>query len=250
MPASATHPPAPDPGPPVRRPRAGTALASTVFRRADQPAATGRGTPRSAPVTSPTRPAGTRCTAGTSPAASTRWRPTGPTARRTRPCPPTARELWWFDDTDGDEFGSWRAQPFGVRPRVGARRRCPTVAAGYPAGLEVGTSVVLAGFSDDDGTRIHLARTGGASRRSSTGTPRTAGSARCPPTRRSGCCRIPSTATPATRRCGRCRCRPATSSASCPTRPGKGLAAHDLLAGARATSGCWSGTSGAGATSC
>ena len=34
------------------------------------------------------------------------------------------------------------------------------VAAGYPAGLEVGTSVVLAGFSDDDGTRIHLARTG------------------------------------------------------------------------------------------
>jgi dienelactone hydrolase len=69
-------------------------------------------------------------------------------------------QLWWFDDNDGDEFGSWRAQPFGSGPGS-AREALPTVAAGYPAGLEVGTSVVLAGFSDDDGTRIHLARTGG-----------------------------------------------------------------------------------------
>ena len=69
------------------------------------------------------------------------------------------RELWWFDDTDGDEFGSWRAQPFGVGPGS-AREALPTVPPGYPAGLEVGTSVVLAGFSDDDGTRIHLSRTG------------------------------------------------------------------------------------------
>ena len=44
---------------------------------------------------------------------------------------------------------------------------------------------------------------------SSTGTPRTAASARCPRTRASGCCRIPSTATPGIRRCGRSRCRPA-----------------------------------------
>jgi len=32
----------------------------------------------------------------------------------------------------------------------------PTVSPGYAAGLEVGRTVVLAGFSDDDGTRIHL----------------------------------------------------------------------------------------------
>lgn len=96
--------------------------------------------------------------------------------------------LWWFDDTAGDEFGAWRVQPFGSGPTgpVGgtaaadtaaddtaandnaagditrattdgtAELALPTVAAGYPAGLEVGTAVVLAGFSDDDGTRIHL----------------------------------------------------------------------------------------------
>ncbi len=66
--------------------------------------------------------------------------------------------LWWFDDTDGDEFGSWKAQPFGSGPGA-AGEALPGVAAGYPAGLEVGTGVVLAGLSDDDGTRIHL-RTG------------------------------------------------------------------------------------------
>ena len=70
-------------------------------------------------------------------------------------------ELWWFDDTDGDEFGSWRVQPFGAGPGS-AREAMPTVAAGYPAGLKVGTSVVLVGFSDDDGTRVHLAQAGGA----------------------------------------------------------------------------------------
>ncbi len=62
--------------------------------------------------------------------------------------------LWWFDDTDGDEFGSWQAQPFGAAPGQ-AIAALPDVPPGYPAGLEVGRSVVLAGFCDDDGTRIH-----------------------------------------------------------------------------------------------
>ena len=61
------------------------------------------------------------------------------------------------------------------------------------------------------------------SRRSSTRMPRTAASARCPPTKPSGCCRIPSTATPATRRCVRCPCRPARWSLNCPTHPAKAL---------------------------
>ncbi|MET0965094.1 MAG: prolyl oligopeptidase family serine peptidase [Nakamurella sp.] len=73
--------------------------------------------------------------------------------------------LWWFDDTAGDEFGSWRAQPFGAAADPGATQGAavlalPTVPAGYPAGLEVGRSTVLAGFSDDDGTRIYLASGG------------------------------------------------------------------------------------------
>ena len=36
----------------------------------------------------------------------------------------------------------------------------PEVAPGYSAGLAVGRSVVLAGFSDDDGTRVHLSTSG------------------------------------------------------------------------------------------
>ena len=26
------------------------------------------------------------------------------------------QSLWWFDDTDGNEFGVWRCQPFGAGP--------------------------------------------------------------------------------------------------------------------------------------
>ena len=64
--------------------------------------------------------------------------------------------LWWFDDRDGDEFGSWRAQPFGTGPTHPAAPALPDVPPGYPAGLEVGRRVVLAGFADDNGSRVHL----------------------------------------------------------------------------------------------
>jgi dienelactone hydrolase len=73
------------------------------------------------------------------------------------------KSLWWFDDHDGDEFGIWRNQPFGSGPvpTDAAAESLHGVASGYPAGVEVGTSLALAGFSDDDGTRIHLAAGGG-----------------------------------------------------------------------------------------
>ncbi len=64
--------------------------------------------------------------------------------------------LWWFDDHEGDEFGSWRRQPFGSGPAHDASPALPKVPSGYPAGLEVGRHMVLAGFADDDGCRIHL----------------------------------------------------------------------------------------------
>ena len=64
-------------------------------------------------------------------------------------------QLLWFDDTDGDEFGRWRSQPFGAAPGL-SEASMPTVAAGYPAGLEPGQDVTIAGFVDDDGSRIHL----------------------------------------------------------------------------------------------
>ncbi len=69
--------------------------------------------------------------------------------------------LWWFDDHDGDEFGSWRGQPFGSGPTSDASRSLPDVPPGYPAGLEVGRDVIVAGFADDDGSRVHLAVGGG-----------------------------------------------------------------------------------------
>ena len=73
------------------------------------------------------------------------------------------RSLWWFDDHDGDEFGSWRFQDFGSGPgaAAAAQEALPGVPAGYPAGVEVGRTLAIAGFSDDDGTRIHLAADGG-----------------------------------------------------------------------------------------
>lgn len=71
--------------------------------------------------------------------------------------------LWWFDDHDGDEFGCWRTQPFGADPTTPAGHPLPDAPAGYPAGLEVGRQLVLAGFADDEGTRIHRSVTGGPS---------------------------------------------------------------------------------------
>ena len=65
-------------------------------------------------------------------------------------------ELWWFDDTDGDEFGHWQRQAFGTDAHP-ASAAWPSVPPGYSCGLEVGRTVHLAGFSDDDGTRIYAA---------------------------------------------------------------------------------------------
>ncbi len=67
---------------------------------------------------------------------------------------PSGADLWWFDDTDGDEFGRWRRQPFAAPPGAGVEALAG-VQPGYPAGLELGRTVTLAGFADDDGTRIH-----------------------------------------------------------------------------------------------
>jgi dienelactone hydrolase len=70
--------------------------------------------------------------------------------------PPDGERVWWFADTDGDEFGHWVAEPFAgggpVEPAV------PGVEDGYPAGLEIGRRTVAAGTSTDDGTRIWLRR--------------------------------------------------------------------------------------------
>ncbi len=70
--------------------------------------------------------------------------------------PPDGETIWWFDDTDGDEFGRWVCEPFagGVAPA----QAVPGVTAGYPAGLDVGRTSVAVATSTDDGTTIWLRR--------------------------------------------------------------------------------------------
>ncbi|MFC9257375.1 prolyl oligopeptidase family serine peptidase [Amycolatopsis thailandensis] len=65
---------------------------------------------------------------------------------------PDGRWIWWFNDTDGDEFGSWVREPFA--PGAAAERAVPDVHDGYPAGLEIGTRVIAVGVSTDDGSEL------------------------------------------------------------------------------------------------
>ena len=75
---------------------------------------------------------------------------------------PDGGAVWWFADTDGDEFGHWVAEPFGGRaPDAEPAAAVPGVEDGYPAGLEIGRRLVAVGTSTDDGTRIWLGPRGG-----------------------------------------------------------------------------------------
>ncbi|MFE6818156.1 prolyl oligopeptidase family serine peptidase [Streptomyces sp. NPDC057677] len=74
---------------------------------------------------------------------------------------PDGAWIWWFADTDGDEFGVWMRQPFAGgadEPAV------PGLDPSYPAGLAIGRDgTVLVGRStDEDGSTVHLVRPGGA----------------------------------------------------------------------------------------
>jgi len=71
---------------------------------------------------------------------------------------PDGEQVWWFDDTDGDEFGTWKRQPFEGGADVEA---APGVPAGYPAGLAIGRRTTLVGCSTDDGSAVHLLTAGG-----------------------------------------------------------------------------------------
>ncbi|WP_329565498.1 S9 family peptidase [Kitasatospora sp. NBC_01266] len=72
---------------------------------------------------------------------------------------PDGAWIWWFDDTDGDEFGSWRRQPFTGGPDEVA---VPGLAPSYEAGLALGRdgTVVVGRSTDEDGTTLHLLRPG------------------------------------------------------------------------------------------
>jgi acetyl esterase/lipase len=68
--------------------------------------------------------------------------------------------VWWFSDTDGDEFGVWMKQPFGGGDDTAA---APDLAPSYPAGLALGVGglAVVGRSTDDEGTSVHVVRPDG-----------------------------------------------------------------------------------------
>lgn len=76
---------------------------------------------------------------------------------------PTGQWIWWFDDTDGDERGIWRRQPFGSTAQRRPERAIELSPA-HDAGLLLaadGTAIV--GRSDPRfGTQIHQLLVGAA----------------------------------------------------------------------------------------
>lgn len=74
---------------------------------------------------------------------------------------PDGAWIWWFSDTDGDEFGVWMRQPFGGGPDEPAT---PGLEPSYSAGVALGRdgTAVVGRSTDEDGTTIHVARPGAA----------------------------------------------------------------------------------------
>ncbi|HEY8478209.1 MAG TPA: prolyl oligopeptidase family serine peptidase [Spirillospora sp.] len=74
---------------------------------------------------------------------------------------PSGEWVWWFADTDGDEFGVWRRVPFDAGEGAESVPAVPELEPSYPAGLCLGRSgLAVVGRTTDDGTTIHLCQTG------------------------------------------------------------------------------------------
>ncbi|OIV36057.1 S9 family peptidase [Mangrovactinospora gilvigrisea] len=67
--------------------------------------------------------------------------------------PPDGRHIWWFDDTDGDEFGVWKRQPFDGGPDEAA---VPGLRPSFPAGLVLGRdgTAYVGRSTDGEGTTV------------------------------------------------------------------------------------------------
>src|SRR2546430_2005124 len=74
---------------------------------------------------------------------------------------PDGEHIWWFADTDGDEFGSWVREAFAGRPaNSDPEEAVAGTMRGYPAGVELGRQTAVVGVSTDDGTKIFVSRDG------------------------------------------------------------------------------------------
>jgi len=74
---------------------------------------------------------------------------------------PDGRSIWWFSDTDGDEFGVWMRQPFEGGPDEPAT---PGLAPSYPGGLAIGRdgTAIVGCSTDEEGSTVHVVRPGEA----------------------------------------------------------------------------------------
>ncbi|SED23887.1 Dipeptidyl aminopeptidase/acylaminoacyl peptidase [Streptomyces sp. 2131.1] len=75
---------------------------------------------------------------------------------------PDGEAVWWFDDTDGDEFGVWMRRPFHGGTEAANEPAAPGLAPSYPAGLAIGRdgTAVIGRSTDEDGTTVHVVRPG------------------------------------------------------------------------------------------
>ncbi len=71
---------------------------------------------------------------------------------------PRGAHIWWFDDTDGDEFGRWVMQPFD-----GGDAQPVALERAYDSGLELAADVAVIGRTTDERTVIHVLRGNGES---------------------------------------------------------------------------------------
>ncbi|GAA2999010.1 S9 family peptidase [Streptosporangium longisporum] len=70
---------------------------------------------------------------------------------------PTGRWIWWFEDTDGDEWGRWMRQPFGGGPDEPI-----DLPPGFPSGLGLAATgdAVVGMARPGQGFTVHLVRPG------------------------------------------------------------------------------------------
>jgi dipeptidyl aminopeptidase/acylaminoacyl peptidase len=70
---------------------------------------------------------------------------------------PDGERVWWFDDTDGDEFGRWVVESFDGGD---ATPVAESLGRAYGTGLSIGRTLSVVGQSTDDGASIHVLREG------------------------------------------------------------------------------------------
>ncbi|MFI0486511.1 prolyl oligopeptidase family serine peptidase [Actinomadura sp. 9N215] len=72
---------------------------------------------------------------------------------------PSGEWVWWFADTDGDEFGVWKRVPFNADEGAESVPAVPGLEPSYPSGLSLGrTGLAVVGRTTDAGNTIHLCR--------------------------------------------------------------------------------------------